>query len=207
MGIIEWGILFIKDLILTTGYPGVFLLMALESACLPIPSEIVMPFAGWLAYDGKFNLIFATLAGTFGCLAGSVLAYLVGLYGGRKFVLKYGRCILLSEKSLDSAERWFAKYGSSAVFFSRLLPIVRTFISLPAGMARMNLARFSALTFLGSLPWCFTLTYVGFALGPNWGSITGIFRGLDVLIVLALIFIVVWYVLRRRKMRMRAQEK
>jgi membrane protein DedA with SNARE-associated domain len=207
MGIIEWGILFIKDLILTTGYPGVFFLMALESACLPIPSEIVMPFAGWLAYDGQFNLIFATLAGTFGCLAGSIGAYLIGMYGGRKFVLRYGKYLLLSEKSLDSAERWFAKYGSSAVFFSRLLPIVRTFISLPAGMAKMNLVRFSVLTFLGSLPWCFALTYVGFALGPNWESITGIFRGLDVLIVLAVILIVVWYLLRRRRMRVKAQEE
>jgi membrane protein DedA with SNARE-associated domain len=207
MGIIEWGILFIKDLILTTGYPGVFFLMALESACLPIPSEIVMPFAGWLAYDGQFNLIFATRAGTFGCLAGSIGAYLIGMYGGRKFVLRYGKYLLLSEKSLDSAERWFAKYGSSAVFFSRLLPIVRTFISLPAGMAKMNLVRFSVLTFLGSLPWCFALTYVGFALGPNWESITGIFRGLDVLIVLAVILIVVWYLLRRRRMRVKAQEE
>ncbi|MDD1768633.1 MAG: DedA family protein [Methanomassiliicoccales archaeon] len=207
MGIIEWGIFFIKDLILTSGYPGVFFLMALESACVPIPSEIVLPFAGWLVYEGQFNLILATLAGTFGCLAGSVFAYLVGLYGGRKFVLKYGKYLLLNEKSLDSAERWFTKYGDSAVFFSRLLPIIRTFISLPAGMAKMNLARFSVLTFIGSLPWCFALTYVGFALGPNWESITTVFRGLDILIVLGIVFVLVWYLLRRRRIRMRAQEE
>ncbi|MGD0057005.1 MAG: DedA family protein [Methanomassiliicoccales archaeon] len=207
MGIIEWGIFSIKDLILTAGYPGVFFLMALESACLPIPSEIILPFAGWLAYDGQFNLILAALAGTFGCLGGSVFAYLVGLYGGRKFVVKYGKYVLLNEKSLDSAERWFAKYGDSAVFFSRLLPIIRTFISLPAGMARMNGARFSTLTFIGSLPWCFVLTYIGFALGPSWQSITGIFGGLDVIIVLAVVLILVWYLLRRRKLSMKAQDE
>ncbi|MDD1768329.1 MAG: DedA family protein [Methanomassiliicoccales archaeon] len=205
MGIIEWGIFFIKDLILTSGYPGVFILMALESACVPIPSEIVLPFAGWLVYDGQFDLIFAALAGTFGCLAGSVMAYLVGLYGGRRLVLRYGKYVFLSEKSLDTAERWFTKYGDAAVFFSRLLPIIRTFISLPAGMAKMNLARFCVLTFVGSLPWCFALTYVGFALGPNWESITGIFEGLDILIVLGVVFILAWYLLRRRKNRMKAQ--
>lgn len=205
MGIIEWGIFFIKDLILTSGYPGVFILMALESACVPIPSEIVLPFAGWLVYDGQFDLVFAALAGTFGCLAGSVLAYLVGLYGGRKLVLRYGRYVFLSEKSLDASERWFRKYGDSAVFFSRLLPIIRTFISLPAGMAKMNLARFSVLTFVGSLPWCFALTYVGYALGPNWESITGIFEGLDILIVLGVVIILVWYLWRRRKNGIKVQ--
>ncbi|MDD1766136.1 MAG: DedA family protein [Methanomassiliicoccales archaeon] len=207
MGIIEWGILFIKDLILAMGYPGIAFLMALESACIPIPSEIVMPFAGWLVYDGKMDLILVTLSGAVGCLIGSIAAYLVGLYGGRKFVIKYGRYLLLSQKSLDSAERWFAKYGTSAVFLSRLLPIVRTFISLPAGMAKMKFGWFVALSFIGSVPWCFALAYVGVILGPNWESITGIFRGLDVLIVVVFVAIVVWYILTRRRAKTTSQEE
>ncbi len=205
MGIIEWAIFFIKDIILTSGYPGVFILMALESACVPIPSEIVLPFAGWLVYDGQFDMVLAALAGTFGCLAGSLFAYVVGLYGGRRLVLRYGKYVLLSEKSLDTAERWFSKYGDSVVFFSRLLPIIRTFISLPAGMAKMNLVRFSILTFAGSLPWCFALTYVGYALGPNWESITAVFEGLDILIVIGVIVILAWYLWRRRKRSKNAQ--
>lgn len=199
MGIIEWGILFIKDVILDLGYPGIAFLMALESACIPIPSEIVMPFAGWLVYEGQLDLFLVTMAGTIGCTVGSIAAYVVGLYGGRQVVLRYGKYVLLSEKSLESAERWFEKYGSSAVFFSRLLPIIRTFISLPAGMAKMKFGRFVVLTFIGSLPWCLALTYVGVVLGPQWESIVTFFRGLDVLILLVIVAIFAWFLWRRRK--------
>lgn len=201
MGIIEWGIFFIKDLILGLGYPGIVFLMALESACIPVPSEIVMPFAGWLVYEGKLDMIAVGLAGTIGCTIGSIAAYAVGMYGGRAFILRYGKYLMLSEASLISAEKWFSRYGNSAVFFSRLLPIIRTFISLPAGIAKMNFAHFAVLSFLGSLPWCFALTYAGYALGPSWGGIVEVFRGLDVLILLGIVLIFAWFLWRRRKKR------
>ncbi|MEM2943125.1 MAG: DedA family protein [Methanomassiliicoccales archaeon] len=199
MGIIEWGILFIKNLILDLNYPGLILLMAIESACVPIPSEIIMPFAGWLVYEREMDLLLASLSGTLGCTIGSLFAYAIGYYGGRAFILRYGKYFLIDRKAIDAAERWFSKYGDLAVFLSRLMPVIRTFISLPAGIGRMNLLHFTILTFVGSFPWCFGLVYLGFALGPSWEGIIEVFRGLDVLILIALAVIIAWVIFRKRE--------
>lgn len=156
---------FIINAISSWGYFGVGALMAIESACVPLPSEVIMPFAGFLVAQGKFSLIGVALAGALGCVVGSVVAYAVGIWGGRAFIEKYGKYVLISHHDLALADRFFNKYGSAAIFFSRLLPVVRTFISLPAGIAKMNFSRFVIYTFLGSLPWCLALAYVGMVLG------------------------------------------
>ena len=166
--IIEILSAFIVATISTLGYAGVVLLMAIESACIPLPSEIIMPFSGYLVYKGQFNLWAVGVAGAVGCVVGSWVAYYVGLYGGRPFIEKYGRYVLLSRHDLDLADRWFARYGEVIVFASRLLPVIRTFIAFPAGVARMNMTRFTVYTFLGSLPWCLGLAYVGQVLGEQW---------------------------------------
>ncbi|HYY43380.1 MAG TPA: DedA family protein, partial [Pyrinomonadaceae bacterium] len=159
---------FIIKVISTLGYTGIVLLMAIESACIPLPSEVIMPFSGYLVYTGRFSLWLVAVAGAFGCVAGSMVAYWVGMYGGRPLIERYGRYILVSRHDLDLADRWFTRYGEIIVFVSRLLPVVRTFIAFPAGVARMNVPRFIIYTFLGSLPWCLGLAYVGQLLGEQW---------------------------------------
>lgn len=190
---------FVINLINSLGYSGVFLTMAIESACIPLPSEIIMPFAGYLVYSGKFNLIAVSIWGAFGNLFGSWVAYWVGFYGGRPFLDKYGKYILLNKKDLDLADRWFNKHGQSTVFFSRLLPVVRTFISLPAGISKMNFGKFSFFTFIGALPWCYFLAWVGFKLGPNWSSLKVYFHRFDLLIGLILIAGIIWFIKRHLK--------
>src|ERR1700758_3533746 len=140
---------FIIAVISTAGYGGILLLMAIESACIPLPSEVIMPFSGYLVYSGRFSLFWVATAGALGCNLGSLVAYYVGYYGGRPLVERYGSYIFLSEKELDWADHFFARYGNRAVFISRLLPVVRTFIALPAGIARMPQWRFHIYTFLG----------------------------------------------------------
>jgi len=189
-GIIEWGIDLVSVIITTLGYPGIIFLMALESACMPVPSEIVMPLAGSLIPSGTFDLIGLTIAGTIGNLIGSVIAYWVGLKAGRAFVLRYGRYVLLRKSHLDLAESWFKKYGEATTFFSRLLPVVRTFISLPAGMAKMNFKKFVLFTTLGSIPWNFALAYVGLQLGQNWQTVRTWFATFDIVIVIAAIAVI-----------------
>ena len=187
-GIIEWGISVILAIITALGYPGIVLLMALESACIPVPSEVVMPFAGYLAFrDGTFDLISLTIAGTIGNLIGSITVYWIGLKAGRPFVLRYGKYVMLRKRHLDLAESWFSRYGEATTFFSRMLPIVRTFISLPAGMAKMNFKKFVLFTTAGSVPWNFALAYIGFWLGPNWEEILAWFGTFDIVIVIAII--------------------
>ncbi len=159
---------FIVAVISALGYWGVALLMAIESACIPLPSEIIMPFSGYLVYTGRFNLWAVGVAGAVGCVLGSWVAYWVGMYGGRPLIERYGRYILISHHDLDLADRWFTRYGEAIVFASRLLPVIRTFIAFPAGVARMNLTKFTVYTFLGSLPWCLGLAYVGQLLGEQW---------------------------------------
>jgi len=177
----------------TLGYAGVVLCMAIESACVPLPSEIIMPFSGSLVASGRFNLWLVSLAGALGCLAGSVAAYAAGYYGGRPFVQRWGKYILLSERELAWADRLFSKYGSVTVFVTRLLPIVRTFISLPAGIARMPFGRFCLYTFVGSFPWCLALAYVGLKLGERWEEIRVYFRRFDVVVaVVILVGVVAW---------------
>lgn len=178
---------------------GIVLLMAIESACIPLPSEIIMPFSGYLVLTGRFGLWMAGLMGALGCVVGSAAAYAAGIYRGRHWIEKYGRYILLSKHDLDLADRWFERYGEAAIFFSRLLPVVRTFISLPAGIARMPFWRFILYTFLGSLPWCTGLAYLGLQLGNNWPSLRSYFHKFDLLIGAAGLLAVIWYVRRHLK--------
>ena len=160
---------FVINLIGSLGYWGVFIGMTLESACIPIPSEIIMPFSGFVVWQGHTNmtLIGITIVGALGNLLGSLIAYYVGLKGGRPLLEKYGKYLLVTHSKLELADKWFFKYGSEAVLISRFLPIIRTFISLPAGIAHMDLKKFMAYTFIGSLPWSFALGYIGTQLGPN----------------------------------------
>ncbi len=193
---------FIVAVISTLGYGGVVLLMAIESACIPLPSEVIMPFSGYLVYTGRFNLWLVAIAGAVGCVLGSLVAYWVGMYGGRPLIEKYGRYVLVSPHDLDLADRWFARYGEVIVFGSRLLPVVRTFIAFPAGVARMNVPRFIAYTFLGSLPWCLGLAYVGQLLGAQWDKNDTLkiwFHRFDFLIGLIILLAVVWWVWRHIK--------
>jgi membrane protein DedA with SNARE-associated domain len=190
--------LFILLVISKFGYLGIILLMAIESASIPLPSEIIMPFSGYLAGRGDLNLILVTLSGAFGCLVGSMAAYMVGIYGGRPWIERYGKYLLISRKDLDRAERWFSRYGELIIFFSRLLPVVRTFISLPAGVARMNVVKFAVYTFLGSVPWCFGLAYVGVVMGENWHALEGYFHKFDILIGIGILGIVIYMIWHHR---------
>lgn len=174
-------------LIETLGYWGVFVGMTLESACIPLPSEIIMPFAGYVVYEGQMTLLGITLVGAFGNLVGSWIAYFAGWKGGRPLLEKYGKYILITHSKLQLAEEWFDRYGYEAVLISRVLPVIRTFISLPAGIAHMELKKFTLYTFLGSLPWCFVLGYLGVQLGPQWKTIKSWFHTLDVVVVIGVI--------------------
>ena len=189
----------IINIISSLGYGGIFFLMALESACIPIPSEIIMPFAGFLVFDEKFSLLPVVFWGTIGNLIGSLAAYFLGFYGGRPLIEKYGKFILISHHELDLADKWFQEYGSISIFFSRMLPAVRTFISLPAGIARMPLGKFCLYTFLGSLPWSFVLTYAGLVMGENWKGLEVYFRKFDWAIVILIISGVGWLIYKKIK--------
>ena len=200
--IIEILSAFVVATISALGYPGLVLLMGVESACIPLPSEVIMPFSGYLVYTGRFNLWAVAVAGAVGCVVGSLVAYWVGMYGGRPLIEKYGRYVLVSRRDLDLADRWFAKYGELIVFTSRLLPVIRTFIAFPAGVARMNLSRFVAYTFLGSLPWCLGLAYVGQKLGEQWDkndTLRSWFHRFDFVIVIIGVLAVIWWVWRHIK--------
>ena len=150
---------FIIGVLLSLGYWGVILLMGIESACIPLPSELIMPFAGYLVFKGTLTLWGVTLAGAAGCVLGSLVAYYVGLWGGRPLVMKYGRYLLISHHDVDLADRWFARHGDITILIGRLLPVVRTFIAFPAGVARMPLLKFVLYTFVGSLLWCWALAF------------------------------------------------
>ncbi|MCX6793807.1 MAG: DedA family protein [Candidatus Gottesmanbacteria bacterium] len=195
----SWIIHFIS----TLGYFGVFILMALESACIPIPSEVTMPFAGSLVVLGTFNFWLVVLVGTLGNLVGSLLAYWLGWWGQetvvRKIIVKYGKYILISESEYDRSERWFRNHGELIVLLSRVLPVLRTFISLPAGVAKMKFKKFVVYTVVGCLIWSYILTQIGVVLGNNWKSLEGIFRKFDVVIVVAGVLVVVWYVWHKLK--------
>lgn len=200
--IIELLSSFIIAVIAKLGYAGIVLLMAIESACIPLPSEVIMPFSGYLVYTGRFNLWAVAVAGALGCVLGSLVAYWVGMYGGRPLIEKYGRYILISPHDIDLADRWFGKYGEVIVFASRLLPVVRTFIAFPAGVARMNLSRFIVYTFLGSLPWCLALAYVGEILGKEWNTnpiLKTWFHRFDFVIGIILVLAAGWWIWRHIK--------
>jgi membrane protein DedA with SNARE-associated domain len=185
---------FVIWIISSLGYAGIVVAMAIESACIPLPSEVIMPFSGYLVSQGRFTLWGVSLAGALGCMLGSAAAYAAGAYGGRPFILKYGRYFLITSHELDRADRWFARYGMAATFISRLLPVIRTFISLPAGVARMPFTRFLFYAFLGSLPWSWALAYGGMLLGDHWDRVGGVLHSLDILIVLLLVAGAGWFV-------------
>jgi membrane protein DedA with SNARE-associated domain len=187
---------FIIAVISAGGYLGVVLLMAIESACIPLPSEVVMPFAGYLVYTGRFDLIAAATAGAIGCNLGSTIAYYVAVYGGRPVIERWGRYVLIRTHDLDRAEQLFDRYGSIMVFVGRLLPVVRTFIAFPAGLARMRMLPFQVYTFVGSWIWCFALAYVGFILGDRWNSdpqFRRIYHALDIVIVVIILAGLCWF--------------
>ena len=194
----------IISLYVHTGLAGILLAMAIESCCIPLPSEIVMPLAGVMIASGKIlqgmnvglSLFLVALAGALGCLVGSIAAYGIGYSGGRPLLLKYGRYVLISQHDADRADAFFQKWGSATAFFSRLLPVVRTYISLPAGISKMPFVKFCIYTFLGSLPWCLLLAYAGYVLGNNLTTLSPIFHGLDVVIVFVVVVLVVLYVWR-----------
>jgi membrane protein DedA with SNARE-associated domain len=194
---------FIKSLIAVAGYGGIVILMGIESACIPLPSELIMPFAGYLVFEGTMKLVWVATAGAIGCNVGSLVAYEIGCYGGRPLVERYGRWILLGRRELDWADRFFARWGYLAVFVARLLPVIRTFIALPAGIARMPRIRFHAYTFLGSWPWCFGLAWLGMKLGENWRLIGKYLHKFDAVILVVLAVGIVWFLWSHWQNRLR----
>ena len=193
--IVEFATRVVADL----GLPGVFVLMFFESACIPIPSEATMLFAGFNVSEGHYSLIAVTLIGALANLGGSLLAYAVGYFGRVDLVEKHGHRILIKPHHLHSADRWFERHGDATVFFTRMMPIIRTFISLPAGVARMPVLRFSVLTFLGCLPWVFALAFVGKQVGANWTDWKDSLHYVDYAVIAAVVAGVVLLVLRRRR--------
>ena len=193
-GIIETVTNFAIYLIENLGYWGVFIGMTIESACIPLPSEVIMPLAGFVVYEGKMSLIGITVVGVLGNLVGSLIAYFVGLKGGRPFLEKYGKYVLISHNKLEMAHNWFEKYGHEAVLISRMLPIIRTFISFPAGIAEMDLKKFIIYTLLGSIPWVLALGYIGVLLGPNWNIIEKYFRYMDIIVGIGLVIFIAYII-------------
>jgi len=189
----------IMGVISSLGYSGIALLMAIESACIPLPSEIIMPFAGFLVFKGEMTLWGVAFAGAIGCVVGSIPAYYLGMYGGRPLVEKYGKWVLISAKDLNWADKAFAKHGEIIIFIGRLLPAVRTFIAFPAGVARMNMTKFISYTFAGSLIWCYLLALAGFKAGENWESLKVYFHQFHYVIAGAGLIFVIWYVRRHFK--------
>jgi membrane protein DedA with SNARE-associated domain len=195
---------FIIAVISATGYLGIALLMGIESACIPLPSEIIMPFSGYLVYTGRFQLLWVATAGAIGCNLGSAVAYWIGAHGGRPMVERFGKYVLLSRHDLDRTTHFFLKYGSITVFLARLLPVVRTFIALPAGIAKMPLLRFHIYTFLGSWPWCFVLAYVGMRLGRSWETdprFKEVFHRFHLGVEAVLVAAIVWFLWSHWKQR------
>jgi membrane protein DedA with SNARE-associated domain len=201
---------FLKDFIVDGvgryGYLAVFVLMVLESACIPIPSEVTMVFGGFLASpvappEQRLNFILVGLLGTVANVVGSWLAYYVGLKGGRPLIERWGRFVFLRKHELDRAETWFAQHGEAAVFVSRLLPVIRTFISLPAGVAEMPLGRFTLYTFIGCLPWTFALTGAGYLLGNHYEKVFDYFRPISIVFGVLFVGAIAWWLFRRARAR------
>jgi len=204
MSIFEQILSFLANVIIavisSTGYFGVLILMAIESACIPLPSEVIMPFAGYLVSTGQFNLFLVATAGALGCNLGSVVAYEVGKRGGRPVIERWGKFVLIGPDELDAADRFFARFGNMAVLIGRLLPVIRSFIAFPAGVARMPLIPFHIYTFIGSWPWCFGLAWLGMTLGDKWHSdprVKAAFHSADAVIV-AVVFILGGYYIWHR---------
>ncbi len=205
---------FLKSFYNGVGWWGVVAMMAIESMMIPLPSEIIMPLAGWLLVHDTagsapiwLQLVLAGLAGGLGCLIGSIIAYWIGRLGGRPLVIKYGKYVLINSDHLDTSERWLARWGSLTAFISRLLPVVRTFISLPAGVARSPFVMFSILTFVGSFIWSIGLAWLGYVLGPQFENVRTSIGWLDYPIVLVILLLVGWFIYRSIKARRARQAK
>ncbi|MDP7587416.1 MAG: DedA family protein [SAR202 cluster bacterium] len=203
LGIETWFLEIITDVYEAMGWPGVVFLMAIESAAVPFPSELIMPLAGWLLIEAKgdsaWMVWMAALYGALGNLLGSWVAYWISYKGGRPLLKKYGKYVLVTQHEVDQAEEWFQKYGELAVLASRMLPVVRTFISVPAGIARMNFLKFSFYTFIGSYPWSLGLAYGGFKLGENWEDLRRVMRPFDFPIAGIILVVVAWFIYHRIK--------
>lgn len=194
---------FVIQTISASGYLGVVLLMGIESAAIPLPSEVIMPFSGFLVHEGRFGLAGIALAGAVGSVFGSWATYFLGKYGGRPLVERYGKYVLISKHDLELADRFFGRFGIWATFLGRVLPVVRTYISIPAGVSRVRFWPFTAATFVGSYIWSLLLGWIGFKLGENWESIRGYFRQADWIILLLLVVGLIWWVRRHWKNRVR----
>ena len=209
-GIENWFLDIITNVYDAMGWPGVVFLMGIESAAIPFPSELIMPLAGWLLIEAKgdsaWMLWMAAFYGALGNLLGSWVAYWISYKGGRPLLRKYGKYLLVTQREVNQAEDWFKKYGELAVFASRMLPVVRTFISVPAGIARMNFWKFSFYTFVGSYPWSLGLAYGGFKLGENWEDMRQVMRPFDFPIAGIIIVVVAWFIYHRIK-TIRAEER
>jgi len=193
---------FIGVLYQSTSWFGVVIMMAIESACIPLPSEVIMPLAGQelvRSGDNWLGILEAGFYGALGCTIGSIIAYWVGALGGRPLIEKYGKYVLINKHHLHTADRWFEKYGEATAFFSRLMPVVRTFISFPAGVARMNFGKFIIYTFLGSFPWSAGLAWAGATWHPR--DIREALRPLDIPIILAILALIAWFVIRNWRNR------
>jgi membrane protein DedA with SNARE-associated domain len=187
---------FIIETMKQTGYLGLFILMTLESALMPIPSEIVMPFAGYLVYLGHFNLTLVVIISSLANLVGSWIGYFLGIKIGRKFVLKYGKYLLIKEEHVDKAEKWMNKHGAKVILASRNMPAIRTIIPLPSGILRVNFVKFSIFTFIGSIPWNFLLTYTGYILGEKWYEIKNYTQIIDLILIFVIIFIIIFLIIK-----------
>jgi len=190
---------FIVETMKHTGYLGLFILMTLESALMPIPSEIVMPFAGYLVYLGHFDLALVVIISSIANLVGSWIGYYLGIKVGRKFVLKYGKYLLIKEEHVEKAEKWMNKHGTKVILASRNMPAIRTIIPLPAGILRVNLVKFSIYTFIGSIPWNFFLTYIGYILGEKWYEIKNYTQIIDLILIFAIIFITIFLIIKYKR--------
>lgn len=194
-----------EDWVAEYGYLAIFLLMLVESACIPVPSEATMLVGGWLAADGSLKFFWVGVAGVVGNVVGSWLAYALGRAKGREFLERYGKYVLIRKHDIDRAEKWWDKHGEAATFFSRLLPVIRTFISVPAGIARMNFTKFTVYTVLGVIPWTFGLAWLGVIVQENWRDVEGYFS-VPAMIILALLVVtaLVWFLRRRARLKSQA---
>jgi membrane protein DedA with SNARE-associated domain len=190
---------FIVETMKQTGYLGLFVLMTLESALMPIPSEIVMPFAGYLVYLGHFDLTLVVIISSLANLVGSWIGYFLGIKIGRKFVLKYGRYLLIKKEHVNKAEKWMNKHGAKVILASRNMPAIRTIIPLPSGILRVNFVKFSIFTFIGSIPWNFLLTYTGYILGEKWYEIKNYTQIIDLILIFAIIFIIIFLIIKYKR--------
>ncbi len=189
----------ITGFISAIGYPGIIILMALESTAVPVPSELVMPFAGYLVTTGRFEFIAIVLLGASGSLLGSLASYFLGRQYGIQFIKKYGKYALITESDLNWTIKWFNKHGDKTIFISRFIPVVRHLISIPAGIGKMNLAKFSIYTFIGSLAWVTILSYFGMKLGENWEKVRGVTEKISMAVIILIIIIAAIFAWRHIK--------